>query len=62
VAISHRRPSTQLSFKDAMRVHRMISDGWLQSRIAAFFDTNSGRISEINTGKRHPGSKQAALG
>jgi hypothetical protein len=36
-------------------------DGWLQSRVAAHFDTNGGRISEINTGKRHPGSYDEAV-
>lgn len=29
----------------------MIADSWLQSRIAAHYDVNPGRISEINTGK-----------
>ncbi|MBN9256936.1 MULTISPECIES: hypothetical protein [unclassified Mesorhizobium] len=54
-------PSHKLTFDEAIRVHLMIWNGELQSRIAAHFDTNSGRISEVNTGKRHPGSRQAAL-
>lgn len=56
------KPSHQLTFDEAVEVHLLLMDGWLQSRIAAKFDTNSGRISEINTGKRQPGSFQVALG
>ncbi len=62
MANANRRPSKHLSYKDAVEIHLMIRDGWLQSRIAAHFDTNGGRISEINTGKSHPGSKDEALG
>lgn len=46
------RPSRRLTHDDAIQVRRMIADGWLQSRIAAHFDVNPGRISEIHTGKR----------
>ncbi len=56
-----RRPSSRLSFEDAIQVHQMIIDGWLQSRIAAHFDTNAGRISEIKTGKAHHGSREEAI-
>ncbi|MEI2385606.1 hypothetical protein [Breoghania sp. JC706] len=55
------QPSYKLTFEDAVRVHLMLMDGWLQSRIAAFFGTNQGRICEVNTGKRHPGSYREAL-
>lgn len=53
--------SHTLSFAEAVEVHRMIAAGMLQSRIAAHFDVNSGRISEVNTGKLHPGSYEAAF-
>lgn len=55
------RPSHSLTFDEAIEVHRLIRQGWLQSRIAARFDTNPGRISEVNTGKRHPGSLEASF-
>jgi hypothetical protein len=48
------RPSRRLTHDDAKQVRRMIAEGWLQSRIAAHFDVNPGRISEINTGKNFP--------
>lgn len=57
-----RTPSKRLSFEDAIQIHQLIRKGWLQSRIAARFDVNGGRISEINTGRLHPGSLQAAIG
>ena len=55
------RPSRQLTQEDAVQVWLMIWDGWLQSRIAAHFDVNAGRISEVHTGKRHPIAYQIAL-
>jgi len=55
------RPSHRLTFEEAVQVHLMLMKGEIQSRIAARFDTNGGRISEINTGKRHPGSREEAL-
>lgn len=54
------RASRRLSYEEAVQVHLMLMDGWLQSRIAAHFDVNSGRISEINTGKGYPGSREEA--
>ena len=54
-------PSHELTFEEAVQVHLMIWAGELQSRIAAHFDVNSGRISEVNTGKRHPGSREEAM-
>jgi hypothetical protein len=57
----NRAPSRKLTFEEAVEVHRLLMDGWLQSRIAARFDTNGGRISEINTGKKQPGSFDEAL-
>lgn len=43
----------RLSAEDAAIVKGMLARGDLQSDIASYFRTNSGRISEINTGKRH---------
>jgi len=46
-----RRPSRKLTDADAARIKKMLREGHLQSRIAATFDVNGGRIAEINTGK-----------
>lgn len=51
---SNRRPSYKLQPGDVPRIKRRLLDGELQSRIAADYDVNSGRISEINTGKTFP--------
>lgn len=56
-----RRPSHRLTFEEAIQVHLMLMKGEFQSRIAARFDTNIGRISEVNTGKLHPGSRKEAI-
>lgn len=42
----------RLDAADAALVKGMIARGDLQSDIAAYFRTNSGRISEINTGRK----------
>ena len=55
------RPSRRLTQEDAVKVWFMLWDGWLQSRIAAYFDVNIGRISEVKTGKRFPDSQRIAL-
>ena len=41
-----------LSPKDVATIKRRLRNGELQHRIAADYDLNPGRISEINTGKR----------
>jgi hypothetical protein len=56
-----RRPSYKLNFNDAVEVWLMYWDGHLQSRIAARFDTNIGRISEVVNEKTHVGSRAAAM-
>ena len=56
-----RNSSYKLSFNDAVKIHKRIWAGELQSRIAADYDVNGGRISEVNTGKLHPGSRDEAL-
>lgn len=48
---SNRRPSRRLSAADAAVVKKLLSEGWFQNRIAALFDVNPGRISEIKTGQ-----------
>lgn len=55
------KPSRVLTFDDAIAIWRLRREGWLQSRIAAHFDTNQGRISEVLSGKRHPGSEAASM-
>lgn len=55
------KPSYTLTFEDAVQIHLRIWAGELQSRIAADFDVNGGRISEVNTGKLHPGSREEAM-
>lgn len=57
-----RKPARVLTFQDAVEVWRKSWAGEIQSRIAAAFDTNQGRISEVLNGLRHPGSEQAARG
>lgn len=41
-----------LTPQDIGEIKYLLAQGELQHRIAARFDINSGRISEINTGKR----------
>lgn len=54
------RPAHVLTFDEAVQVWLMRWDGWIQSRIAAHFDTNQGRISEVLSGERQPGSREEA--
>jgi hypothetical protein len=51
-----RTPSPQLAFDDAVVIHKRLRAGEYQHHIAADYGVNQGRISEIKTGKRHPGS------
>ncbi|MEQ8308586.1 MAG: hypothetical protein RIA09_18785 [Hoeflea sp.] len=53
-------PSYQLTFEDAVEIHGLLWDGWLQSRIAAKYDVNGGRISQVKNGTLHPGSEDEA--
>ncbi|WP_180287585.1 hypothetical protein [Puniceibacterium antarcticum] len=48
----NRRPSKKLTAEDAKVIKERLKRGDMQSRIAADFDVNLGRISEINTGKK----------
>lgn len=60
--IKNGTPSRRLTFQDAVRVWIMYWAGEFQNRIAAAFDVNPARISEVVHGRRHPGSEQVAKG
>ncbi len=49
-----RRPSRTLTQEDAAVIKKRLKLGEFQSRIAADFDVNPGRIAEINTGRTFP--------
>jgi hypothetical protein len=38
----------------AGKIKYLLKLGWFQNRIAAVFDVNPGRVSEVKSGKRHP--------
>jgi hypothetical protein len=57
-----RKPSYRLTFEDAIKVWFLHWQGEFQNRIAAMFDVNPGRISEVIHEDRHKGSREAALG
>ena len=50
------------TFAEAVEIHKLIKRGFPNSQVAALFQTNQGRISEIRTGKRHKGSYEIAFG
>jgi len=54
-----RKPSRKLTFKQAVEIQKRLKRGEFQNRIAADYDVNPGRISEIKKGKLHPGSAAA---
>lgn len=55
-----RKPSSKLTFDDAVEIQFRLITGEIQSRIAADFDVNIGRISEIKSGQKFEGSEQKA--
>jgi hypothetical protein len=55
-----REPSRTLTFDDAVKIIRLYDEGALQSRIAAQFDVNQGRVSEIVTGLKFCKAREAA--
>ena len=55
-----RRPSTRMDFETAVRIWHLHFEGHLNSRIAARLDIHQGRVSEVLTGKRFPGSREDA--
>lgn len=50
----------RLSGEDAVQVWLMHWSGMYQHDIAAHFAVNQGRISEVLSGHRHPGSEAVA--
>ncbi|MCW8914590.1 MAG: hypothetical protein OQK24_01910 [Magnetovibrio sp.] len=58
---SSRKPGRKITFDDAVQIWLKLFDGAFSHTIAAEFETNQGRISEVRTGKRQPGSREAAL-
>jgi len=52
--------SYKLTFEDAVDVWIRVWDGEFQHRIAASYDVNPGRISDVIKERAHKGSKEAA--
>ncbi len=50
--MSNRKPSRVLTREQVAIIKKMLREGHFQNRIAAMFDVNPGRISEINTGQK----------
>ncbi|SOC16868.1 hypothetical protein SAMN05877809_10913 [Rhodobacter sp. JA431] len=59
--MAKRRTTRILTFADAVNIQTLIIQGEMQHSIAALYGVNQGRISEINTEKRHRGSRVEAL-
>jgi hypothetical protein len=53
-------PKTKFMFDEAVDVWLRHWSGQHQHHIAADYRINAGRVSEVLTGKKHPGSKQIA--
>ena len=53
--------SYRLTFSDAVEIWLRYWTGEFQHRIAASYDVNPGRVSEVLKERTHIGSKQAAL-
>lgn len=51
---AHIGPSYRIQPKDVPEIKKRILAGEFLNRIAADYDVNPGRISEIKTGKRFP--------
>lgn len=49
-----RRPSRNINIADVPLIKKRILSGEFLNRIAADYDVNPGRISEIKTGQRFP--------
>lgn len=54
-------PSHRLTFDEAVLVWLLYWDGHFQNRIAAMFDTNSGRVNDVVKERKHLGSKAEAM-
>ena len=53
-------PSYRLTFHDAVDIWIRHWNGEYQNRIAAHYDTNPARVSEVIKGHRHRGSREVA--
>ena len=51
---AHRKPSYRIKAADVPVIKKRIREGEFLNRIAADYDVNPGRISEIKSGKRFP--------
>ncbi|MCF4099097.1 hypothetical protein [Maritalea mediterranea] len=49
-----RKPSNKLTLDDAIQILKMLKQGYIQSRIAAFYEVNQARISEIKNKRKFP--------
>jgi hypothetical protein len=56
-----RKPSSRLTFDDAVALWPRIENGEFLNRIAADYDVNPGRIAEIKKGYRFQGSREVSL-
>ena len=56
-----REPSYRLTFDDAVNIHLALWRGEFVHRIAARYQCNPGRISEVRYGDLHPGSEAEAI-
>ena len=57
---SNREPTRRLSFEDAVEIWKRFWAGEYQHRIAAAFDVNPARVSEVIKGHKFPGSRDIA--
>ena len=48
------------TFRQAVKIHKLLYNKEYQHDIAAKYGFNQGRVSEVKTGKSHPGSKEVA--
>ncbi len=55
-----RKPSKKLTFKEAVEIWKRLWNGEFQNRIAADYDVNPARVSDIKMGRLHFGSEAAA--
>ena len=60
MGFDNRKPSNKLTKTDAIEIKKRIQLGEFQNRIAADYDVNPGRISEIKNGKLFPSIDQHA--
>ncbi|SPF81179.1 hypothetical protein [Pseudoprimorskyibacter insulae] len=59
--MANRRPSHALTFNDAIEICELYLAGEFQNRIAAKFDVNPGRVSEVIKGRKFIGAMQQAI-